>query len=494
MAGVELAERTPADRQRTALRRQVLDLMKLAVRYYEHVLWSTAAGEPGRAFLERRQVSEETARRFGLGYAPGAANLTAFLVRKGTPMAAAQSAGLVRGGQDYFQRRLLVPIRDERGQPLAFTGRTLLSDEPRKYVNTPESPVYVKGRVLFALDVARAGIDERKSAVLMEGQFDVIVAHQAGVANAIASSGTALTAEQVQLLKRYTDELVLWFDNDRAGAAAADKAVELAQAHGLRTRVARIEGDAGDPDEFLRAGGSWERTLDQAAHGWEFVIKQALGDLNVARPAELEVALGRLNTVLARISEPPLREEYRLQAARWLGVDERLLVYREPRRSPARRASEAVELEAEAARGFASRRTGKKALRSVDYLLQVLVLRPDAIGRIQAALDPEDLGDEDRSAYFRIVGSLEKGGVEALNRELPSFPAEEESRVRRAWAAPPPRDDDEVVDDLIRRIRDQARQRRRRVIIRDLAEAEGRGDEAAVAALERQWQSLAEQP
>src|SRR5262249_13154553 len=214
--------------------------------------------------VERREVGEETARRFGLGYAPGGGNLTAFLRKRGHSLQDAGEAGLVRGGRDYFQQRLVVPIRDERGQVLAFTGRTVVDGEPRKYVNTPETPAYSKGRVLFALDLARNAIQERGHAVLMEGQFDVIVGHRFGVVNAIASSGTALTGDQLALLRRFTDEVVIVFDNDRAGRAAAEKAIELAQEHQVRSRVAGIDGDAKDPDEFLRGGGSWDTVLSGA--------------------------------------------------------------------------------------------------------------------------------------------------------------------------------------------------------------------------------------
>src|SRR5215472_8694457 len=130
-AGVELVERSGQAHQQSQLRRRLLDLNQLAARYYEHVLWSLPAGEPGRQLLQRREVDEETGRRFGLGYAPGSANLTAFLRNRGHSLQDAGEAGLVRSGRDFFQQRLVVPIRDERGQVLAFTGRTVVDGEPR---------------------------------------------------------------------------------------------------------------------------------------------------------------------------------------------------------------------------------------------------------------------------------------------------------------------------------------------------------------------------
>src|SRR5579872_7303559 len=263
-AGVELQKLSPEQKERSDARKRMLAMLKLEAQYYEYVLWSIPAGEPGRRLLAQRQVSEETARRFQLGYAPVGRGFAEYLRAKKRSLADAQAAGLMRrDGADFFAERLVIPIRDERGQPLAFTARTVRADEQRKYINSPETPAYVKGRVIFGLDLARDEITRRGHAVLMEGQFDVITAHQFGIANAVASSGTALTEDQLKLLKRFTDELLLVFDSDPAGRAAAFKAVELAAGHQMRTRVATIPAPAKDPDEFLRAGGQ------EAPQRWE---------------------------------------------------------------------------------------------------------------------------------------------------------------------------------------------------------------------------------
>src|SRR5438552_3924845 len=284
-AGVELRKLSPDQKERADLRKRILDMLKLAAQYYEYVLWKMPAGEPGRKLLGSRHVSEETARRFQLGYAPAGRGFAEYLRAKKRSLTDAQEAGLMRrDGTDFFAERLVIPIRDERGQPLAFTARTVRADEQRKYINSPETPAYVKGRVIFGLDLARDEITRRGHAVLMEGQFDVITAHGAGIKNAVASSGTALTEDQVRLLQRFTDELLLVFDSDRAGRAAAQKAVVLAAALQMRTRVATIEG-AKDPDEFLRAAGAeapkwWDELAAKAPSGFEFGMEDAADGLN----------------------------------------------------------------------------------------------------------------------------------------------------------------------------------------------------------------------
>src|SRR5690348_16681252 len=251
-AGVELKKLSPEQRERADARRRILDVLKLAAQYYEYVLWKLPAGEPGRKLLDSRHVGEETARRFQLGYAPAGRGFAEYLRAKKRSLVDAQEAGLMRhDGADFFAERLVIPIRDERGQTLAFTARTVRQDEQRKYINSRDTPVYIKGRVIFGLDLARDEITRRGHAVLMEGQFDVITAHQFGLSNAVASSGTALTEEQVRLLKRFTDELLLVFDSDRAGREASRKASVLAAQNSMRTRVVSVPG-AKDPDEFLR--------------------------------------------------------------------------------------------------------------------------------------------------------------------------------------------------------------------------------------------------
>ena len=476
-AGVELEKQSGAARERSQVRRRIIDLNRLAAQYYEHVLWATAAGGPGRSLLEQRGVSEQTARKFQLGYAPGGENFANFLRSRGRSLADADAAGLLRRGRDFFQERVVVPIRDERGQPLAFTGRTVRSDEPRKYVNSPETAAYIKGAALFALDIAREGIENAGQAVLMEGQFDVIVAHQFAVPNAIASSGTALTEDQVRLLKRFTEEVVLVFDADAAGKTAAFRAIEVAENAGLRTRVGSLPAGK-DPDEFLRAGGDWAQVVGRAPAGWEFWIREVSRDSDIHGPSDIQAARDRVEKVLSRINDAEVRQTYRAEAGRRLGYDPLLISVSDRGRSPA------VPV-----RGLAGRTDGKKT--SVGkYLLQVLAVRPDAAGRASAVLQMEDLDEEDRRTYLRMLETFERGGREALGRELPEYSAEEQDLIRRAWHNPPPRLDDEVVDDLVRRLRRDSLQNRRRVIISDLREAESRGDGARVARLEHELREM----
>src|ERR1700674_2148372 len=484
-AGVELKKLSPEQRERADTRHRVLDLLKLAAQYYEYVLWKSPAGEQGRKLLESRRVSEETAGRFQLGYAPAGRGFSEYLRAKKGSLTDALEAGLMRrDGADFFAERLVIPIRDERGQVLAFTARTVRTDEQRKYINSPETPAYIKGRVIFGLDLARDEITKRGLAVLMEGQFDGITAHQFGVSNAVASSGTALTEDQVRLLKRFTDELLLVFDSDRAGRAAAFKAVELAASHQIRTRVATIPAPSKDPDEFLRAAGAeaaqrWEELAATSPSGWEAWIRDSLSGLNTGNPNHLEVAATRAREVLDRIPDPAVRETYRERAAGWIGVQPHLLTV------------VARAVPTPLAPTLSPRGRGRGATTPSKYLVQLLAVRPVAFEQVQAMLAPEDLDESERGVFVRMLGSYQRGGPTGLEADMAGYPPEEQDLIRRAWAAPPPNIDDEVAVELAERIRLERMKGMYSGIIRELSEAERGRDSERVARLEAQAGELA---
>ena len=489
-AGVELRKLSPEQKERSDSRKRLLAMLKLAAQFYEYVLWSTPAGEPGRRLLAARQVNEENARRFQLGYAPAGRGFAEYLRAKKRSLADAQDGGLLRrDGTDFFAERLVIPIRDERGQPLAFTARTVRADEQRKYINSPETPAYVKGRVIFGLDLARDEIARRGHAVLMEGQFDVITAHGAGIQNAVASSGTALTDDQVRLLKRFTDELLLVFDADRAGRQAAQKAVLLAAAHQMRTRVATVAG-AKDPDEFLRAAGAdagkqWEDLVAKAPSGFEFGMEEGAAGLNLSNANHVELAARKLREWIAQFPVA-LQEDYRERAKRWMGVSGHLLAAEpDEMRSPGRPGAYKV-----GKNGLETSLAGKK-MTVGRYLLQLLAVRPVAFDLVRTKIRLDELDEEDRGIYERMLETYERGGVSGLEKELAGYPAEEQDLIRRAWAAPPPSVDDEVAVELAERITLDHMRGRHSGIIRELSEAERGKDSERVARLEAEARELA---
>jgi DNA primase len=458
-AGVELRKLSPEQKDRADLRKRVLDLLKLAAQYYEYVLWKSPAGEKGRQLLESRRVTEEVAREFQLGFAPAGRGFAEYLRAKKRSLMDAQEAGLMRrDGADFFAERLVIPIRDERGQTLAFTARTVRADEPRKYINSPETPAYVKGRVIFGLDLAREEITKRGHAVLMEGQFDVITAHHFGVTNAVASSGTALTEDQVRLLKRFTDELLLVFDADRAGRSAARKAAVLVASQGMRTRVATMP-DGLDPDEFLRAAGPdaparWEQLASRAPSGFEAGLAEDAAGLNPSNPNQVEMVAARIREFINQFPAG-LREGYAEIGERRTGISRHLLLTAPVAAAVPGRVREIATREG----------PGK-------YLVQLLAVRPDAFDRVRAQVSPDELDPSDRGIYVRMLETYDRSGPNGLEAELRDYPIEAQEVIRRAWAKPPPRVDDELAEELAKRVRLNHMKNLENGIIRELSEAE----------------------
>lgn len=326
-AGVELEQRG-GGRGSGRERRRSLELNAKAQAYYEHVLWNTETGAPGRELLAARGVEEPLARKFGVGFAPagGVAGdaLVRYLSSRGAGLDELAAAGLAQAQRgttrDRFRHRLLFPIRDERGETVGFGGRAL-GDAMPKYLNTSDTSAYRKSQSIFGIDLARKAIEREHAAVVVEGYFDVIASHAAGVEHVIASSGTALTREQVRILSRYAATLVLCFDGDNAGRNAASKAVDVIAAEGLQARICVLPAGVKDPDEMVRSDPQgFGALIAEAPLEWEVLLTEALAGGEGGSIEARRAAAERAVALLVRIPEAATRDLYLQQAARRLDV------------------------------------------------------------------------------------------------------------------------------------------------------------------------------
>jgi len=324
-AGVDLAAaEDPSARERQHLR----EVTDLALEHFKSQLWHPAEGRVAREALLGRGVSEDTARSFGLGWAPEAwTRLADLLLARGLLEFGIQ-AGLVQrrtrgdGAYDVFRGRLMIPIRAPDGRTVAFGGRLLLGDQGPKYLNSKESRLYAKSETLYGLDRARDEVRRRKTAVLVEGYFDVIGLHQAGVQHAVALCSTALTPGHLGQLQRVeARELVLLLDGDEAGRKAVERLAPALLAAGASTRVALLpEGE--DPDTFARArGGEAVRgLLDAAVPLSEHLFRTLLPEGRVATFERKMEALGRLRPVVAELPVGLLRSAFFSGLAAYSGL------------------------------------------------------------------------------------------------------------------------------------------------------------------------------
>ena len=315
--GIELRyeERGPdeaARRRRERLRR----LLEQACAYYERVLWESRAAAAARAYLEGRGLGEPICRAYRLGYSfADWRRLHDAALAKGFTERELLDAGLVvHGGRgsvyDRFRGRLIFPLIDERARVLGFGARTLGDDLP-KYLNSPETPLYHKGQLVFGLDKAREPARREGRVFVVEGYTDVLALAQAGVSNVVASMGTALTEDQLLALRKYTPNVYLCFDADAAGLGATVRALKLARTLDIVLHVVRIP-DGLDPADYVRAGHDGEAFRQLAARAQtllQFHVRSVLSAHDLAKPEERTRALALLRAVLAQAASPLERDE-----------------------------------------------------------------------------------------------------------------------------------------------------------------------------------------
>jgi DNA primase len=319
----------PAARDQRSIKDQLLKLHEAITQRWQQCLAGEAAGQVARDYLERRGVSSDAIREFRIGAAPEAWDDTVNWAKsKGFPPELCEAAGLILrrdsgGWYDRFRGRLMFPICDEQGRVIAFSGRVLQGDEKQaKYVNSPETPIFSKGRVLFGLDKAKRAILDAGKAILAEGQLDTIACHAAGIRNVVAPQGTAFTADQARVLKRYVDEVVLCFDGDKAGRNAVIRALDPLLAAGLAIRVASIP-PPDDPDSWIRAHGaeSFRTLLDRAQGVFDFHLQGLCSENDTASDRGRLVVLRSMAEAVHKTGNAVLIDTYAQRTAQRLGVD-----------------------------------------------------------------------------------------------------------------------------------------------------------------------------
>ena len=276
---------------------QVIELNQWALAWWKDQLQSRAAASV-RQYLKQRGLTEESTEAFQLGFAPDSWEaLSTHLLQKGATQEQLEKSGLVvkrddGGSYDRFRGRLIFPVLDAQGKPIAFGGRTLDPEGDPKYLNSPETPAYTKGRHLYGLHLTRDEIRRQGFAILVEGYLDLIIPYQFGVRNLVASLGTALTPEQVKLVGRFARKVLVNYDGDRAGVQAAKRAIETILAEDIEVKVLVLPDNA-DPDDFIRKNGvsEYNRRRGEAQPHIQFVIDQAVRDRNLNNPADKAAAV-----------------------------------------------------------------------------------------------------------------------------------------------------------------------------------------------------------
>ncbi|MEA2708173.1 MAG: primase, partial [Phycisphaerales bacterium] len=313
-------------REKTSERQQLLEACSSTCALFEKMLSHPEMGLSARKYLEQRGIDSESVKRFQIGFAPNAWDtvLRSNVANK-FPPALLQQAGIVKsrengnGFYDTFRNRLMFPIRDENARIVGFGGRVMPgSEDPAKYLNSPETPLFSKSRCVFGLDLARQRIVETRTVAVVEGYTDVIMAHQFGATNVVSILGTAMTEQHVNILRRFADRIVLLFDADTAGETAVYRTVELFMTQPVDFAIASMP-EGVDPDEFLLAHGAaaFEKLLADAPPVLQFLVRQfrRRWNANDGNVPEQEKAL-------ASFMEPFLKakSEQAIDDIRWAAV------------------------------------------------------------------------------------------------------------------------------------------------------------------------------
>ena len=414
---VEEKAASPGARQRAALRERLLGVNQVAADMFHRTLLSDPGAEPARVYLRERGITSGTIERFGIGYALPAwdSSLKALtktgwkvedLAAAGLIIAreqAGRSSGDVSGFYDRFRGRVLFPIRDLQKRVIGFGGR-VLDDGVPKYLNSPETPLFSKGRTLYALEAAREGITRLAHVVIVEGYFDAVALHQAGLTNAVATLGTALTADHVDLIRRFTRRVVLLFDPDAAGVRAALRTMDLFLGSGLTVQVGSLPPED-DPDTFVRSQG--EKAFTDVVHRAPSLLDFAVqGSLTTGRQGGVEDRVRCVEEVLSllqKLSNPVEKAATLRHVADQLGLEEKVLLERY--RTLPRRASSAGEV--------STAIMESPQLPKDEAVLMHLLLHDVLTTEMLAQLAADDFTDpRTRRLVALVSGALEQGEVQ----------------------------------------------------------------------------------
>ena len=404
------------DDDRFAVKRQeadeVIQLNNWAMEWWEKQLEASGEARIAREYLDHREITEETRKTFRLGYSPDSWDaLSIYLRQKGATQFQIDRSGLLvkrDDGKTYdrFRGRLMFPVFDTQGRPIAFGGRTL-KNEDAKYINSPETAAYIKGRNLYGLNLTRDEIRRNGFAILVEGFLDLIVPYQFEIRNIAASLGTALTSDQVKLLSRFARKVVVNYDGDRAGVQAAKKSIEILLAEDIEVKVLVLPENS-DPDEFIRKFGAteYQQRRAKAQPHIQFVIENALRDRSLHRPAEKAEAVEEVLPYIRAVQSRIQKREYFDMAMDGLQIND-ISLKRElwqSLRGPAHVTGNASQR--------ILRRTGVKPTVAEQRLLELLLANQKLRQELLPSLNKADYEELATSSIFNALIELNSEGVE----------------------------------------------------------------------------------
>jgi DNA primase len=406
-AGVTLKKENS---QATSQRNRLLDIMETAVNYYHRNLIESDEAGPARDYLYKRGLSDDTISQWQLGYSPESwDDIINLLKRKEYSEREVFQAGLSikkEGRESYYNRfrgRIMFPINEFNGNAVAFSARVRPDKEEQeklgKYINSPQTMIYDKSRILFGLDKAKLSIRNAKFAVLVEGQMDVITAHQHGFKNVVASSGTALTEIQLQILKRYTDNIALSFDMDDAGKMAADRGIKEAMKQDINIKIVTLPGGK-DPDELIRTNPQeFKSALENSQYIIDYYFQVLFEDLDLNSVQGKKEAAKRMLPIIAEIKNKIEKDEWIRRLSEALNVDERYIRESLPKEKKSL-AGESKKEEQNNPANFARKSRGEMLS---EALLALIIKFPSFLEYVINRLEVNEVVGEENKMFYKDI-------------------------------------------------------------------------------------------
>lgn len=429
-AGVELKKYDKSDEVNARLKMRAKEAIELACKYFQVCLAKNKA--VCEYVFYSRELNRNTIVDFRVGYAPNSKNsLIEFLKKKGYSLQEAKEAGLVnRFDGDLFKGRMMIPFLDANtGEVIGFTGRIIEKGEP-KYLNTPETRLFNKGRFIFGLSQAKEAIRKSNFVVIVEGNMDVISSHQAGVKEAVATSGTAMTENHLKILSRLTTDIRLAYDGDEAGVKAAERAIMLAGKIGISLSVISGYGKAKDPDELIKIDPKlWQKCVEERVPAVDWILKKYENKLNLMTGPGKKEYSDMAMKIISYIEDPVERKHYEQMVARKLDVTVEDLQAKKI-------AVETVRLKPVSTKNQETMEPGlvesMAVMKSLEDSLQAILVYGGAVGQEIGLEIPED---EMRLEELSLIFEEKYAGMkeEALAREVASLNSryKEELKKRR---------------------------------------------------------------
>ncbi|MBI5798632.1 MAG: toprim domain-containing protein [Candidatus Yonathbacteria bacterium] len=406
----------------------LFEIMQVAQELYTKMLLSPE-GAGARVYLESRDITTEVIDRWGVGYAPDAWDrMSLELIRRKYRAEDIRTSGLVvprKAEQkrhldsppfyDRFRNRILFAIRDLQGRVVGFGGRILDGEKQKeepKYINTPETPIYEKGKILFALDRARHDIRTKDFAIIVEGYMDALTAHEAGYTNVVATSGTAMTAEHVQIVKRFTENVALSFDEDAAGRAAVERGIDAALAAGMNVSVLSIPNGK-DPDECIRHDPAlWETAVRNRQPFLDYIVDRTIAACDLATVEGKKKAAKIILSAIAKLTNPIEATHYIQKLGHLVQVHEDIL------RSALTKSAGAKATAPPQASPHTAPEIRTRIIRAAERILGFLLKDRRVLTRVISRLTPAMFSDPRGAALYKALVSFY---TQEATRDIPDF-------------------------------------------------------------------------